>query len=292
MKTTIITLSFLLLLGLVKAQDSIPTNPNDTTKIVFGKSEVLIIKKPTGYRYNMGRDSITGEVITWTDTNSHNKTINLNDTNNNGRGIGLYVDLGTNGYLTPTNSINLPKEYDLLELNYAKSHSISWNITFTVPEIIKKRRLYIQPGIGIDARTYSFKNNIGLGIGNDTLNYTLDTINDFSKNKLKATYVQVPLLLGMTLGKKDKTEFSIQFGVIGSYLLRSRFKQKYQSSEAKVKNKIRDDFNLSPFRADLTARIGLKNFGFFLNYGLTPLFEKDKTTELIPFTVGLTVGGF
>ena len=157
---------------------------------------------------------------------------------------------------------------------------------------IVKDRFYISPGFGLDYKGYFFENNVRIGTENDTTLFSLDTNTTFDKYKLRATYLQVPLIVGFKLGNLDKKPLSVQLGVIGGYRIGSRIKEKYQEDGTRIKNKVIDDFNFSPFKLTATARIGIGNFGFFANYGLTELFEDGKAPALTPFTAGITFGGF
>lgn len=205
----------------------------------------------------------------------------------------LTMDLGMNGYLTPENSMSLPSSLNLMELNYQKSTALSFNFMLKGADIIKDW-FYISPGIGITSNDYSFKNNIQISTGSDTTMFMEDTLITFDKNKLKVTYIQVPLVLGFRIGNPNKTRVGLQFGAIGAYKIGSKMKQKYYlpESDTKQKNKVKDDFNINPFKVDLVARINIGDIGLFGKYSVTSLFEPNKAPELYPFSVGFTFGGF
>lgn len=265
----------------------------DTTEYKFGKKRIIII--------NAQGDTAVDE---WDD-------FDLSDTidqENHVEAIGS-MQFGVNGYMTPNNSLSLPDELSLMELDYSKSRSFAFNTMWYVGKM-KESTFYLSPGLGLDYKSYFFKNNINIGTGNDTVMFTLDTLTTYKKYKLRATYLQVPLIIGFRLGGKSQKNirsengeitvqvnqrdraFNIQAGVIGGYNIGSLIKSKIDQDGTRYKNKIKDDFNLSPFRLTATARVGVGNFGFFANYGLTPLFQKGKSPELMPFTVGVQIGGF
>jgi len=263
----------------------------DTTQYRFGDKKVLIIK-------------------TVDDVVSDRDNFDICDTLDEDNVIGIgYLQVGVNGYMTPANSLTLPIDMSLMELDYAKSRSASFNIQYYINKM-KTSTVYFSPGLGLDYKSYFFKNNVNIGTGNDTVLFALDTARTYKKYKLRATYFQVPLIVGLRLGGKSKKSietndgkvnvqvrkseksFNIQAGVIGGYNIGSLIKTKYERDGAKYKDKIKDDFNLNPFRLTATARIGYGNFGFFANYGLTSLFQNGKSPDLIPFTVGVQFGGF
>lgn len=205
----------------------------------------------------------------------------------------LTMDFGMNGYLTPNYSMNLPASQSMMELNSSKSTALSVSFMLKGANIIKDW-FYISPGIGLTSNDYSFKNNIQISTGSDTTMFMLDTILDNDKYELQATYLQIPLVLGFRFGNPDKNRIGLQIGAIGAYKIGSQVKQKYYLSESdtKQKNKIKDDFNLNPFKIDLIARVSIGDIGLFGKYSLTTLFEKNKAPELYPFSVGFTFGGF
>lgn len=201
-----------------------------------------------------------------------------------------FFDIGMNGYMVPDYETTMPSDLSLMELDYSRSWSIGFNSMLRGADIIKDR-LYISPGIGINWNMYSFKNNVNMSTSNDSTAFELDTIVDYDKNKLRCTYIQVPLVMGMRLGSLDKP-VGLEFGVIAAYNIGSRLKQKYTLDDNTHKRKIKDDFNINPFKVDAIARISFDNVGLFAKYSLTQMFENDKAPELNQFSVGITIGDF
>jgi len=57
-----------------------------------------------------------------------------------------------------------------------------------------------------------------------------------------------------------------------------------------VKSVQRGDYNLSPFKLDLTARLGYGSFGAFATYNLIPVFEDSATANKAhSLTAGITL---
>ena len=54
----------------------------------------------------------------------------------------------------------------------------------------------------------------------------------------------------------------------------------------KQKDKTRGRFNVNPFHASLTARMGYRNFGLFANFDMLPLFENGTSRVAKPLTFG------
>ncbi len=258
-------------------EDSLKQKEPDTTKIRIGKSTVIIIGDDDSdvyYDFN-STDS----------TKAAKKKKNEDDDNTD-----LAIDFGMAGYLTPVGSTSLPANQSLMELNTARSNTIGLTIMFKEANLIKKR-WYVRSGLGVNWTNYHFDNPVNISTGSDTTAFTLDTIRDFSKNKLRATYLQVPLLMGFRMGNLDNP-FGVQFGVVGSYKIGSAVKQKYTVAGSKIKDKIRDDYNLNPFKLEAIARLSVDDFGFYAKYSFTELFEAGRAPELYPFSIGVTIGGF
>lgn len=198
------------------------------------------------------------------------------------------IDIGLNGYMTPSNSLNVPSGSSFLELDYARSRSIAWNMgQLNIP--IAKHYVQLVTGFGLEWNSYSFRNNWSLNPDAANVTATEENI-DFSKNKLKTTWVNVPLLLEFNTGKNEDKSFHLAVGVTGGYnLFRNRLKQEFNDEGNSVKRKVKDDFNVNPFRYALTARMGIGHYSVFANYSLSEMFKGNRGPELYPFSAGFTL---
>ena len=204
----------------------------------------------------------------------------------------LAFDLGIAGYLTPSGSTSLPANQNLLKLSTSGRRPVSGGLTLMLDEAgIIKNRWYVRTGIGLNWTSYYFDNNVDISTGGDTTEFTLDTIRNFRVNRLILTHLQVPLLMGIRLGDLDNP-FGLQVGVVGSYKIGSAIERKYEFNSAKIKSKIRDDYNLKPFKFEAIAKVSFGNFGVHARYSLTELFVSGEAPELYPFSVGISIGGF
>jgi hypothetical protein len=93
--------------------------------------------------------------------------------------------------------------------------------------------------------------------------------------------IKTPLRMG-------SSKLYIAGGVIGGLHIGSHTKIKYKND----KEKARGNFNLNPFKYELTGRIGFGDFCVFANYGMSPLFKDGKGPELYPLTVGISFPNF
>ncbi len=198
------------------------------------------------------------------------------------------LDIGVNGYLTPTNSLQVPIGSPFLELDYSRSHSIAWNMGQYNLKIVKN---YVQvvTGIGLEWNSYAFRNNWSLDADSPTVTASETNI-DYSKNKLKTTWVNIPVLLEFNTSKEDDKSFHIAVGVTGGYnIFRNRLKQEYTVDGIESKRKLKDDFNVNPFRYAATARVGYGDFSIFANYQLNEFFKENRGPALYPFSAGISL---
>jgi hypothetical protein len=200
-------------------------------------------------------------------------------------------EVGVNGYLTPGGSSDFPKKYNFLELNYKKSICINFNF-WEKNFKLYKNYIALTTGAGFEFNRYFFDNNTTLQPLNDTVSGYVSGI-DFRKNCLKASYVTVPLLLEFNTNAKEKKSFHLAAGLVGGYNLSTKVKQVYELNNKTYKNKVKDDYNMNPFKLAATVRAGYGRFNVFATYGLTPLFQKKASApELTAFTVGVTLVHF
>ncbi|MGV3613018.1 MAG: outer membrane beta-barrel protein [Fluviicola sp.] len=166
--------------------------------------------------------------------------------------------------------------------------SFSWNFNFAEYKFkIYKNYIGLTTGLGLNWTQIGLKNNILND--SDSLWAFKDTINDYKKNKLRAVYLTVPLMLEFcTNGKSDKG-FYLAAGVIGGVRLGSSTKQVIEEDKTKIRSKTKGVYGLNAFRMDAAVKLGYKDIGIFANYNLLPLFDTDKTVGVYPLTFGLTV---
>jgi hypothetical protein len=199
------------------------------------------------------------------------------------------INFGMNGWLTADNQTTFASEYQTMSLDLAKSRSFGFDYMFQGADLFNKR-LFISPGFGVNWNGYKFEENITVSTGGDTTIFATDTVRIFDKYKLRATYVQVPLMLGVRLGDLSNKPFIIEGGVIGGFNIGSLVKQKYVADGTAFKDKISDDFNINPFKLEVVARLSIGELGLYGKYAVTTMFEAGKTQAVQPFSIGLTLG--
>ena len=251
---------------------------SDTARFPLGEVEILVVSKP--------------------DTTNDNSVDSLSNVIEEPKGPSKYdlthwggLDVGVNFLVNSDNKMRYPANDEWIELDHGKS--LSWRFNLFEQKIrIVKDYAGIITGVSLAYNSYSFDKNVALFSNSDSTFAVLDTVAQYSKNKLRATYLQVPLLLEFNTSNDPERTFHVAAGIIGGWKIGSQYKQKFESEGKEYKVKVSDDFNFSPLTLDATARIGYRNLTLFATYGLTSLFKDDKGPEVYPVTVGLSLVPF
>lgn len=255
--------------GFIKYNDK-----DDTIKVKIGKKGIKIIDNEDGTSIDIiDLDEIEDEK----DFNYKRKF----------KGHWRGFELGLNNYFTDDFSTSLPPLYEFMDLNTGKSLNV--NINFLQYSIgLVSNNIGLVTGLGMDINNYRFDkdNSIIENDNGEIVEYDYDF--PLEKSKLVTTYLTAPLLMEFQIptGRGKKMLF-ISGGVIGGLKIGSHTKVVYRESGNRQKDKIRDDFNLSPFRYGVTARLGFRALKIYANYYLNPLFEEEKVPEFYPFSIGL-----
>ena len=198
-------------------------------------------------------------------------------------------EFGLNNYVSNDFSLNHSPESDFLELNTGKSWN--FNLNFCQYSLgFGTDRAGIVTGMGLEWCNYHFSDTNSI-MKLDRQIAPRPIPDNIKKNRLQTTYLTVPLILEVQFLEDHKGDRAyIGAGVIGGVKLFSNTKIKYVENGTNQKEKIKDDFYLSPLRYAFTARLGYKALKLFMNYYPTPLFMKDKhSEELYPVAAGLAI---
>ncbi|MFH2140943.1 MAG: outer membrane beta-barrel protein [Bacteroidota bacterium] len=268
------TIALLIIAGFILATSAIAQEEketkNDTTKIKLGNTTVLFI----------GPDSKDVELV------AENE-----DDKEKFDGHWAGIDIGLNTYLNDnyTSVLNYDDRY--LELNTGKSWGVGVNL-LEKSIAFCSNKFGLVTGLGFTFNNYRFNQNVVLMPDSAKL-YAVDGLVDFEKNKLVVTYLTVPLIFEyqISTGKKDR-RIHISAGGIGGLKIGSHTKYVYKSGDQRHKDKINEDFHLSPFTYGATLRIGYRGLNLFANYNISTLFENNEGPELYPLTIGLSVVNF
>ena len=312
-KIVVILFSIILSTGLYSQTDttSVKIGKKEIVKVTEGNDEVIIhIGEKEIVKITEGNDTMTinigrkGLKIIESDNGTSVDLINLDDFDEdegkkkksrksfNGHWRGL--ELGMNNYLTSDYSLTLPVEAQFMELNTGKSWGV--NINLLQYDIgFGTDKVGLVTGMGLEFNNYRFDGENSIVKDPVTnkivkLDYGADTY--IEKSKLATSYLTVPLLLEFQIPVSGHKRIHISGGVIGGLKIGSHTKVLYKEDGSKQKDKINDDFNLSPLRYGVTARIGYRALKIFVTYNLTPMFETGQGPKLYPVSIGLILADF
>jgi len=196
-----------------------------------------------------------------------------------------YANVTSNNYLVGSPAIN---ETDF-KLKTVKSVNI--DIWFFMQRMnLVKHYVNLKYGLGIELNNYRFKSNISLSEGSVNIPHAFvfrDSIN-FSKNKLAADYVTVPLMLNFCTNPNDqKKGISVSAGVSMGYLYSSRNKQ---VSDARGKEKRRGDYDLEKWKFSYVGELGLGPVRLYGSYSPKSIFENDL--NFMPYNIGIRLSNW
>jgi len=259
------------------------TEGNDTITINVGRKELKVIESDD-------RTSIDVTNLDDFDEDEGNKKKSRRSFNGHWKGL----EIGMNNYITSDYSLTLPPEAQFMELNTGKSWGVNVNI-LQYDIGFGTDKVGLVTGMGLEFNNYRFdgensimKNPVTNKI--EKLDYGDDAY--IEKTKLSTTYLSVPMLLEFQIPVSGYKRIHISGGVIGGLKIGSHTKVLYKEDGSRQKDKINDDFNLSPLRYGLTARIGYRALKLFATYNLTPMFETDQGPELYPVSIGFILADF
>lgn len=239
----------------------------DTTRVNLGKVEVLIVESD-----NHSEDTVIINPKEHRDNEAHWAGVDF----------GFTVLMNQAGGTT-----FLGEPY--LKNDIARSHVWNFNILEHKFKIVKEY-VGLTTGLGFSLNQVSFDNNYIFGVAGDSTFAIQDTIIGYDKNKIRATYLTVPLLLEFNTNKNNDKGFYLAAGVVGGLRIASRYKTVYKMDGDKIKSVQKGDYNLNPFKLDATVRLGYGDFGAFASYNLLPLFENGAMANAAyPLTAGLTL---
>lgn len=276
MKQLLFSLSGLLLcFGSMAQSDTTKPQSADTIKV----GNMIIIKKHDGKEKKEEKDDDTDKEVT-IEIKKRKEYKKSNISTN-----WLIVDLGFANVNDQTNYSSVATQAffpggtkDLMSTRNGKS--INVNIWFFMQRAnLIEHVLNLKYGLGVELNNYRYENNIRYGYNPATI--YRDSIS-FTKNKLAADYITLPVMLNFNFAPKRKKTYGLSAGVSAGYLYAARQKLK---SEARGKEKIKNDFNLEPWKL---AAVGELNLGVVNLYGSYALNNLHKNgLEQTPYNFGI-----
>lgn len=203
-------------------------------------------------------------------------------------GTSMGLRIGLNNYLYD-GKFQTPPGYAPLELNTGKSIHVNLGLA-GIKWRIADDYVTMHTGVALDFLNYRFRSNTAVLTPNvDSVSFfVMSDYPNVSKNKLAATYLEVPLRFQFQTNKKDKKAFRVSVGGRVAYRIGAHTKQ--VANDEKIKR--RDDFNLTTLKYGLTGQIGFSYLNFYVNYDLTPVFEDRVQPKLMPVAAGIVLTGW
>lgn len=212
----------------------------------------------------------------------------------------LILDLGFSNYVNKTGNYGgnggylynragaAPLGEGDFDLNVGKS--INVNIWFFMQRLnLIKHHLNLKYGLGIELNNYRYSSNISYLKENPFVQGVApaptlirDSIN-FSKNKLSADYLTIPVMLNFSTNPYNENKgFSISLGVSAGYLYSQRNKQ---ISEERGKQKTKGGIGVEQFKFSYVGEIGLGPVRLYGSYSPTSFYKKQL--DMRPYTLGI-----
>lgn len=270
-------ITFAALMGLMPAIAQVGEQDKDTTRVNLGKTTILIIENESGDIDGLEEIDTVEEDVDEIDEKESKKS--------EAHWAGL--DFGFN-VLTGQNFDNSFKTTPYWKNDPAKSQVWNLNIlehkfNFGTPYV------GLTTGLGFNFTSVAFKDDYILNASADSVFAVIDTVNTYSKNKLKASYLTVPLLLEFTTNADEDKSFYLAAGVVGGVRIGSKIKREGEFDGKRFEQKVKGTYGLNPFKLDAAVRLGYDDWGLFASYSLLPLFESGKTVEVYPLNFGLSL---
>jgi hypothetical protein len=285
MKQLITLLAAVIICSATTAQtDSIKTKKSDTIRI-GGMVIVKNGKKDKDVNITMGRKN-------------YEKKRNANVSTN-----WWIVDLGFANYDDKTNYgatggylVNRPG-YPALNANDFKlraGKSVNVNVWIFMQRLnMIKHHVNLKYGLGLELNNYRYRTISPLSYKEGgQVPYTNTQTNapfifrdsvEFSKNKLAADYLTVPLMLNFTTNPNSKKKgLSISAGVSAGYLYSQRNKQK---SSARGKDINKGDYDLERFKLSYVGEVGVGPVRFYGSYSPKSIYK--TSLDMRPYNFGI-----
>jgi hypothetical protein len=203
----------------------------------------------------------------------------------------LIVDLGFANYNDKTNYSGATAQAfapgsQPYWFSLKNNKSVDVNIWLFMQRLnVYKHVVNLKYGLGIELNNYRYETNIKY-LTNPT-EVIMDTIS-YSKNKLAADYVTVPLMINFNFTPSRKDGFGISFGVSAGYLYSSR--QKLISSEF-GKHKDFNSFDLNPWKISWIAEAQLGPVKLYGSLATKSMFNSSGLDQ-VPYTFGIRLSNW
>lgn len=171
------------------------------------------------------------------------------------------------------------------DLNLSRSWEFGFNVISLCHNFKKNPHWGLNFGVNWGYRSFSFDGNRAL-LKADGQTYFAegDEENSYSSSRLRHFFFRIPITLEwqQRLGRSNKLffnigpEFEIRHGV-----------KSFTHINGGKKQRMGKDMYVNPVGVNLLAQAGYGDFGLYLRYSTTSLFQKDKGPEMSPYSFGI-----
>lgn len=179
---------------------------------------------------------------------------------------------------------------EFMDLDWGSSFALQFNFIKHSIGLSKRNNFGLVVGLGFDYQRMRFANkdqSITMQNGQVTpLSLSSLDISGIRRSTFKTLYLTIPLLMEVQFPAKSRNSLYVSGGVVGGIRMHSKTKVVYDD-RGKHKRKEKDSFNMIPFKADVTGRIGYRSMAVWGSYTLTQIFKGNRGPELHPYTIGI-----
>lgn len=171
------------------------------------------------------------------------------------------------------------------DLNLSRSWEFGFNVISLCHNFKKNPHWGLNFGVNWGYRSFSFDGNRAL-LKADGQTYFAegDEENSYSSSRLRHFFFRIPITLEwqQRLGRSNKLffnigpEFEIRHGV-----------KSFTHINGGKKQRVGKDMYVNPVGVNLLAQAGYGDFGLYLRYSATSLFQKNKGPEMSPYSFGI-----
>ncbi|MFN4285154.1 MAG: outer membrane beta-barrel protein [Lacibacter sp.] len=181
---------------------------------------------------------------------------------------------GPNGYFPGGNA-------NLMDLRNGKSVNVNiW--VFLQERNLIQHVVNLKYGLGLELNNYRYQSNIRHRFEPRDFIERDPDVTSFRKNKLAADYVTLPVMLNFNFAPRKKHSYGFSAGLSAGYLYSAR--QKMRSAE-RGKEKVKNDFNLQPWKLAAIGELKMGVFCLYGSYALNTMYRSglDQT----PYAIGI-----
>lgn len=171
------------------------------------------------------------------------------------------------------------------DLHLSRSWEFGFNVISLCHNFKKNPHWGLNFGVNWGYRSFSFDGNRAL-LKADGQTYFAegDEENSYSSSRLRHFFFRIPITLEwqQRLGRSNKLffnigpEFEIRHGV-----------KSFTHINGGKKQRMGKDMYVNPVGVNLLAQAGYGDFGLYLRYSTTSLFQKDKGPKMSPYSFGI-----